>query len=71
VAIALLLATPCAAQSGDELWNGRTIRQLLSEYSCAWVKEQRKIYSDDELRQKARELHLPAIVVRMAERCPR
>jgi hypothetical protein len=79
----VLLASPAVADDavdGAPEWkcNGPAgthsiycVRELLSRYNCAWVREQRKIYSDDELRAMAKELHLPDVVVRMAERCPR
>lgn len=68
---ALLVVGSCTPVFAEPTWDGLTLRELVSKYNCEWVKEERKIYTDDELRQKAKDLHLPDVVIRMAERCPR
>jgi hypothetical protein len=49
-------------------WN---VKALLSKYNCAWVRDQRKIYSDDELLARAKRLQLPEVVINMAKGCPK
>lgn len=49
-------------------WN---IKALIAKYNCAWVRDMRKIYSDDELLKQAKRLQLPEVVINMAKGCPK
>jgi len=66
--VALLLWAMRTCRAQDENWS---IKGLLAQYNCSWVRDMRKTHTDDELRAMAKELHLPDVVIRMAERCPR
>lgn len=62
----LLILYCCSRGVAAEL---PSTKELLSQYSCDWIREQRKTHTDEELERKAVELKLPRVIVRMARRC--
>lgn len=67
VAALILVASPAFGQEAVPT----TKQGLLTRYSCETLRAYLATHSEADARAKAKELKLPAWLVRRAERCPR